>query len=243
VTTFATSYPTTHAEASQTMVGKRWRPPGDWKAATRRGAVSCHGRVATGLQLTDANWMRSSALAMAAAGWALISPLLASTTNWGNDAAIARVGDAIAYLRSHLGIDSGPVALVATSMGALAALNYARQNPGAVSRIALLLPVVDLAYEHDNNVAGLAAEIEAAYGGAAGYAAAVASHDPMQNAAAHAGKSIKVWLASDDTTAVTARQRAFVDATGAASYDLGTVGHSGASINGAAVAAFVGGGS
>lgn len=61
----------------------------------------------------------------------------------------------------------------------------------------------------------------------------------MQHTASYVGVPIKMWYSTDDSVAVTARQLAFIAATGCESQSLGAVGHSGATVDGAQVASFV----
>jgi pimeloyl-ACP methyl ester carboxylesterase len=204
--------------------------------------VACHGRVDFGSQFFNPIWMRPSVLALCEADYVVLSPDLSGQSPWGNDASQTKVGDAKARLQAAaVGAASGKVGLLGISAGALTALNWARANPTLVAAIALICPVVDLAYEHDQNVGGFAAEIETAYGGAAGYASAVATHDPMQNTASHAsGPPIRMWRTTDDTVAVTARQDAFASAVGSklVTTSLGTGGHTGANIDATQVVSF-----
>lgn len=234
----ATTYGTLGTEAAMSMVSSRYKPD-----ATKPAVLYLHGRAATGTQLVDPNWALASATALAEGGYAVVSPLCGSMTNWGNDAAQTKVGDAKTYAQdtaatNPLKAKTGKVGLLGASMGGLLALVWALNNPTLVACVGLIDPVVDLAYEHDNNVGGLAAEIETAYTNLAGYTAAVAAHDPMQHTASYVGVPIKMWYSSDDTVAVTARQQAFIAATGCQSVALGAVGHSGATVDGAQVTAF-----
>jgi alpha-beta hydrolase superfamily lysophospholipase len=204
--------------------------------------VACHGRADFGSQFFNPTWMRPSVLGLCEANYVVLSPDLSAQSPWGNDASQTKVGDAKIRLQSAaVGAASGKIGLIGISAGALTVLNWARANPTLVAAIALICPVVDLAYEHDQNIAGFAAEIEAAYTNLAGYTAAVATHDPMQNTASHAsGPPIRMWRTTDDTVAVTARQDAFAAAVGSnlVTTSLGTGGHTGANIDATQVVSF-----
>lgn len=151
----------------------------------------------------------------------------AQGTTWGNDNAQARMSDALAYLRSTWGAHPTlPPLVIAISMGGMQALNWIRSN--AFAALALLYPATSLQAIHDGagGAANGAATTEAAYGGSlAAFNAAVATHDPAANAAAYAGKPIKIWRSSADAVVGTANQDAFAAAAGITVADLGPVAH------------------
>jgi hypothetical protein len=195
--------------------------------ATRPPIVYCHSRGNDSAQVAAVGFIDQVTSALALAGYVVYGGDMGGTLTWGNDTSQTAVGTGKTNVQAAWG-KAGKVGLLATSMGALAALNWARANPTLVACVGLVVPVVDLAYEHNNDVSGYGSEIEAAYTNLAGYTAAVATHDPMQNTAAHAsGPPIKMWRSTDDAVAVTARQDAFAAAVGAncAVSSLGAVGH------------------
>jgi hypothetical protein len=214
------SYGTKGTEVGATVIRH------DYQLSGRdRGIIHCHGRGGTPADATVLGGGLFYVIQACGAIAPNIMPTLGGTTTWGNDVSQTKLGDAITYLQGTLGAASGTVCIYAASMGALTALNYYRANPTKVAAIALGMPAVDLAYEHDNNIGGWAVEIETAYGGTSAYNAAVAGHDPMQHTSDFTGVPMKVWYASDDTAAITARQQAFISATGCQSQNLGAVGH------------------
>lgn len=197
---------------------------------TRPAIVFAHGRASDAQQAmyAFANSAGGQTYGLADAGYQVFASDLGGVATWGNDTAQSRIGSAKTYVQGTLGAKSGKVGLYGVSMGALACLNWARANASSVACIGLVVPVTDLDYMHANNVQGWAAEIETAYTNLSGYNAGVATHDPNQNTATHAsGPPIKVWYASDDTTAITARQQAFITATGCQATNMGAVGHVG----------------
>lgn len=217
-----TSYGTQGTETGVLIQnGRRSGSPG--------GIVAGHGRAALGTQCFDPTWSQATIQALAEANYVVLSNDMAGQNTWGNDATQTKYGDAKTRLQSAaVNAASGPVGLLLTSMAGLGGLNWARANPTLVACIALLLPVVDLAYEHDNNVQSFAAEIETAFTNLAGYTAAVATHDPMQNTASYTGVPMKAWISPSDTVAITARQQAFITATGCQQGVSGANDHSGA---------------
>jgi pimeloyl-ACP methyl ester carboxylesterase len=144
--------------------------------------------------------------------------------SWGNDTAITRVGEAIAYLRSGWS-QVGPVALVGLSMGALSALNYTLANPDEVACVALIIPGLDL---EDLLLRGVAAGINAAYGGAYNDVTDGPTHSPVQFAAdLPASLPIRMWTSSNDIFAVPATADDFMASRPqTVRTDLGAVGHS-----------------
>lgn len=215
------------AEGSVEVVRADYRPD-----KTKTACVYSHSLGLTALAALDPTTAQKPLDAIAAAGLPVIATDLGGANAWGNDTQVSRMGSAAFYAQVTMGakgtgIGDAKVVVFAASMGGLAALTWARLNPTLCAAIALVCPVVDLAYEHDQNVNGYAASIEAAYGGAAGYAAEVAGNNPMANAAAikATGIPIKMWRASNDVIAVTARQDAFAAAAGVEVVDLGAIGH------------------
>jgi alpha-beta hydrolase superfamily lysophospholipase len=122
--------------------------------------------------------------------------------------------DAKNYLQGTAGAKAGKVLVYGGSMGALTALVWAMNNPTLVLGVGGIIPVVNLADVHDNNRGGHAASIETAYGGAAGYAAAVAAHNPAANPGLLASMPIKLWTGGNDAVATPGAASAFVAAVG-----------------------------
>jgi pimeloyl-ACP methyl ester carboxylesterase len=201
--------------------------------ATKRPVVYAHSFGQDAMEVLLPTQLQPATATLADAGLPVVSGDLAGTATWGNDTAQARYGTLKTFSQGAIVQGkAGTVLGLAFSMGALTLLNWARANPTLLAAIALICPVVDLAYEHDNNINGFAAGIETAYTNLAGYTAAVATHDPMQNTAAHtSGPPIHIWRASDDAIAVTARQDAFISAVGCPWSDMGSVGHHPATVN------------
>lgn len=211
---------------------------GDAKAAgVRPLVVWVHGRGVGGVTARTNNGFLLRPIAEA--GYLVVANDIGGTTTWG--AEWQKVTDAVSCGQTTLGASAGQVALICSSMGALSGLRYARANPAQVACIALMVPVTDLAYQHDPSPNGWASEIEAAYIAAGtSYAAAVADMDPMQNTAGHAaGPPLAIWRATDDAVAITERQDAFADATGAKVHSLGAVGHAFGTVDAAEVIAFL----
>lgn len=145
--------------------------------------------------------------------------------HWANDFAQARCADARNFIQAApWSAKPGKVLILAVSMGAMLALNWARANPGLVAAIALLYPAVNLQWIHDN---GGAASTEAAYGGLAAFNAAVAAHNPKAHATEYAslGVPLKMWYSTADAVVSTAEQEAFAKASGVPAVPLGPVGH------------------
>lgn len=127
-----------------------------------------------------------------------------SQGTFGNDTVISRVGSlkaAVQAASSPVQARAGKVALLGASGGGTAALNYAIANPGNVACIFLTTPLVALRRARDENWGGYAAEIETAYGGAAGFNAAVATRDPSEpgRQAALAGIPILISYSVNDS--------------------------------------------
>lgn len=201
----ATSYGTQGTENAGTFTSRLYRPDG-----TKTGTVTCHG-----YQGRATDWIATPVPAvnrLAQSGYPVTLPDLGGDL-WGNDTAQTKIGDARAYLQGSAGAKAGKIWLLGYSMGALAALNWARANPTLVAAIVLVEAVIDLADFHDHN-ASYVASIEAAYGGTAGYTAAVAAHNPATHATDLAGIPIDYWYSNGDTLIPTAPMMTFCSALG-----------------------------
>lgn len=149
---------------------------------------------------------------------------------FGNDAAITRIGEAVDWIASSGFGKADKVILAGTSMGSIAAVNYATRNPAKVKALALFYPAMDLQYTHDN---AQTAEVNAAYGSLAAFDAAKASHSGIPQAAAGSlGQiPIKGWHSTPDNTVGPNAWSDFKTALAAAGspapgdHDLGNVGH------------------
>jgi hypothetical protein len=190
------------------------------------GVICCGGRGASYLAPTEPRYRRIPS-ALAEAGLPVLSCQLGDGRTWGNDVAIDRIGDAVSFLTGPIGACPDGVILFAGSMGLLGALNWAARNRDRVLAVATTLPVVDLADVHDNDRGGFASEIEAAYGGRAGYEAAVAMHNPVRQLAALHGLPLRAWYSTDDPIAHPPALESFVSALGgqAGAVPLGPIGH------------------
>jgi pimeloyl-ACP methyl ester carboxylesterase len=101
---------------------------------------------------------------------------------WGHDDSTSTYRTAVDYARTNLGMAPGPIILMGGSMGCISAFNYKRRWPDEVVGIFLApgaFNVDGYHYTGNNSVIGkFQVEIDAAFGGAAGWAAAKATHDP-----------------------------------------------------------------
>lgn len=228
-------------EQEALVLPQEWNPVA--QATNKLGVVVVHGRGALFEQFVTPPYAERIVYALADAGYPVMVIDAGGTDTWGNDAAQTALGNAIARMQgAAVGAGLSGVHLLGFSMGGLLILNYARSHASSIRSLVAICPVVDLAYEHDNNVNGYAAGIETAYTNLAGYTAAVATHDPMQNASTHAsGPPIMMPRSSNDTSAPTARQDAFATAVGSnlTKVDLGAVGHTPATVDPVQALAFV----
>lgn len=150
---------------------------------------------------------------------------------WGNDTHRARIVDAKAHLAA-LGA-TGPVTLVAGSMGALGALGYGLDAPANVKKIAAIIPCVDLAAIEPLS----GGSVDAAYGGNYDDAVHGPTHSPVRYAASlNSTLPIHLFTANNDPLVYPSTAAAFVAARPQTlRTDLGAVGHTDAAM-GVAVA-------
>lgn len=218
---YAASAPT---EKHVGITSRLYKPDG-----TKRAVIWCHS---AGGDATEPVIATNNTLPLLQAVTDLGLPIISADFSglaWGNDAAQARVTDALAYARTAFGAHATlPPILLGVSMGGLLSLNWARANPTLVRALALMYPVTNLQAMHDGTggiVGNAATSTEAAYGGnLAGFNAAVATHNPAQNTSAYTGVPIKIWYSTADTTVGTANQTAFISAVGGSNLTTVTVG-------------------
>lgn len=206
------SYGVKGTETCATLVNRLYTPG-------KRGVVVLHGRGGR-----SHSWVTAPVAAidaLAGAGYPVIIPDLGGDL-WDAGVAQQRVTDAVTYLQGTLGAKSGTVLLFGYSMGSLTAVNWARANPTQAAAVAVAAPI-SLADIHNGDRSGYAAEIEAAYGGAAAYAAAASAHDPRQNGTL--ATPCKVWSSDADTLVTSAEAASYVSALGASQVQLSGVSH------------------
>lgn len=207
--------------------------------------VFCHGFLLSIAQMYEpATSIRRKAYLddfQAIAGGAtnpVVAADLAGPSTWGNDSVVATGGaiddllawannpatapDAVVTGGPVFGTRTDKVALFAESMGCLNALNWAWRNPGKVAAIVLRAPVVALDAFHDRNSGTFGAIIEAAYGGAPGYEAALATHDPMLNLdlIRPFGHRIQLWAGTSDEFIPPSEAQAFAELVGAEYHEI-----------------------
>jgi hypothetical protein len=198
--------------------------------------IMCHGYNVTCLAFVNtsgdapvpAEWHTSRGLGLVNAFGLAIDAGGLST--WGRDDVVATGGaidDAVAWAATNYGTSTDKVALYGTSMGACNVLGWAWRNPSKVQAIACTIPLLGLDSLHDRNVLGFGAVIEAAYGGVAGYNAAQASHDPLQNMGLIAPFGDRTHLFYSPTDLITPGSEVdqFVAGTGCEATNVGNNGH------------------
>lgn len=223
--------------ATRAILGQGYSPaaPTEWHylAATvrgqrgeRPGIVYCHGSGDNARTILSKAGQRPLIDALAQR-YAVVAADLGLQA-WGNDTHVQRIGEAITHLRATWGV-TGPVILVAGSMGNLGALGYARLHPENVRAIAGIIPALDLA---DLMLRGAAADINAAYPPAYNDAAMGPTHSPVKYAATlDADLPIRLWTTSNDPICVPATATAFVTARPqTVRTDLGALGHTEAAV-------------
>lgn len=205
------------------------------RTATRRPVVFFPGGVGGDRKfLTSTVDGSAVALALAEAGFPLISAEFGGPSLWGNATTATRIGQAWTQVKTELNTLTDKMLLVGVSQGATAAFNYAKSNPTNVAAIVGLVPAVDIQDIHTNNRNGSAASIEAAHGGAPPDAL-----NPADNTASFTAIPHKLYYASDDTTCIASLTTTFAAASGGTTVNLGAVGHTAATVDAATVTAFL----
>ncbi len=151
---------------------------------------------------------------------------LGGQATFGNDDVIAAIDDVISWGAINYGTRTDKVAFWGYSMGALA-LNWVWRNPTKLAAAAFGIPCVALEAFHDKNPGSFDALVELAYGGLAGYQAALPIHDPTRNTAllAPLADKVRLFYAPDDTLIDPVDVLAFAAAVGCTAVNVGNVGH------------------
>lgn len=206
---------------------------------SRYGAIFCPGYNGTADVYFQAVY-NPTLRAMADAGIPVLTADHGGPSTWGNDTAMAAMDAAYAYLTTTGGAKPGKVLLNGGSMGTLTMLNWTKRNPTKVAGITCALPAVSLTDLHDNRYVDapgttnpIRTLIETAYGGAAGYASAVATHDPNLTPSAFTGIPMRLYYSTDDLIALASLATSFAAAVGpsVSLVSLGARGHNADNIN------------
>lgn len=163
--------------------------------------IYCHG---FGVDGDDDVWLDETRAAddlraIAAWGHPVFAANLAGVNTWGNTAARDAAEALITYAHTTYGTRTDRVAFAGESMGALTALGLGWTNPDRVAAMWLRVPCLGLEWTHDH-VPTFTAFIEAAYGSAAAYRAALDDHDPMRNVDAirRFRNRMRIWATAQD---------------------------------------------
>lgn len=175
--------------------------------------IHAHGYGGSELEAVDPSndWYRPTDV-IARAGYPVVAGNLGGPATFANSTATDQIADCLTYARSSIvgAKTTGKYFVSGTSMGSAAALAYARiVGASAIAGIVMFVFAPGLQWGHDTG--GFATEIEAAYGGNAGYLAALPTRDVMQFASQLAGIPILAFHSSDDTVAVSSVQTAQLD--------------------------------
>lgn len=205
-------------EKNVTLTSRTYRAGTD-----KRLVIYSPGRAQTALEALSATY-GGTAKALAEAGYAVLSIDAGTGVDWGNATNQGRYDSAIAWARSGpLGASAiKPPLLVGTSHGGLGSLKYARTH--AVAGVVSIIGALDPDWVHDTNAHGFAAEMESAYGGLAGWDAAVPTTSPLAFASELTMPVLAV-KSTTDTVTPNASADAFAAAAGADVLSLGAVGH------------------
>jgi pimeloyl-ACP methyl ester carboxylesterase len=197
-----------------------------WAGDQPNGVIYCHGGNDLAASVMTEVAQRDIVTAVARHATVHAGDLGGNT--FGNNTGLARVEEAVAYLRAEWGQD-GPLGFIGGSMGFITSTVYALNHPEDVLFIAGIIPGIDLA---DLYIRGYAGMIDAAYPPAYNDATDGPTHSPIQFVDDLSDElPIHLWTASDDLEAVPATADAFVAArpqTGRT--DLGALGHTDAAV-------------
>lgn len=178
------------------------------------GVIVCHGAGGKA-----ADWTRSSDGTMrllsllARSGATCWVGDFGGEQTWGNDLSMTRLDAAHAALVA-MGCEQG-VALIGASMGHLAAVRWATDNPTLVRCVAGLIPAVDIEDMRARDVLGAASDIEAAWGITTG--TPVPARGVPLGRVGEMAAPWRAWFGEDDTITTAAAVRSYADAIGQSS--------------------------
>lgn len=177
---------------------------------TRPGVVFIHGHGGDALQyqpgLAGPGVMFNN---LVQAGFVCLSIDAGGPTPWADDDELTAISQAVTYLQNVIKV-AGKVNIFGWSMGGLASLNWVKRNPILTNRAVMWAPATDIAYFHANSP-GYATEIDADYGGAAGWATNIAGHSPITETQNYRGlPRIRIYQGLNDTTVPPSQTQTFV---------------------------------
>lgn len=221
------------SESHQFIFDRMYKP-----TQSRRGVIFVHGvsGVAGSWQAAP---IQDKVLALAAAGYPVISADLSSATysgaNWANADHLSAIDAAWSYLKSALGAKTDKVLLYGSSMGATGALAWAKANLSTVLAIGCTIPCLDIDDIYQNDKGSLRAGIGTAYGVTFPTSLGdLTTHAPVSfGSTALAGLPLRLWSASNDPIASTTAVCQSWGGKGATLTvtDLGAVGHDATTAN------------
>ena len=199
---------------------QRRRGPGD---AQKPPLIFCHQHQASAVAVAAATYYQTLLRALAE-DFTVVACDLGWTGSgcdvWGNPTHVARIGQARTFLSGRG--STGNVTLVATSMGNLGAMNYAKANPSVVAALAGIVPALSLASLKTVNSGAYAACIDSAYGGTYSDASNGPTSSPYVYRASYpiAQVPTAIWTTPDDAICLPAWSTSFAAATGCKNYSL-----------------------
>lgn len=150
---------------------------------------------------------------------------------WGNPTERAAIPKVLSWLATNYGTSSTQFAVIAGSMGGLTWLNWAPSVVARVVAAAMVIPAIDVEAIRQNDLdnlhIGLAASIETAWGGLAGFRAALPGANPARNPAAYRplASITRIWATGNDNVCAFSDAQAFAAATGVSLVNPGNLGH------------------
>lgn len=158
-------------------------------------------------------------------GVSVISSGLAGGYTFGNDAMRTALDSARTFWINQ-GWDLSRVAIIATSMGAMAAARYCTQYPSTISSITLQVPLLDLVAAAARNAQGLQSVAWSAYGGQAGFDANAPGRSINDVLASLPKVPTRLYYSTDDDVQTATERTTFAAGQPCTQISLGAIGHS-----------------
>lgn len=149
---------------------------------------------------------------------------------WGNLTERAALEALIAWAGTNYGTRTDQVGFFGGSMGGFTINTFVAAHPTVARVVAMEIPAVDLQAVHDRNILGTGASIEGAFGGLAGYLAALPVFNPARHPGtfAPAAGVTKIWSAFNDNIAPYNEALAWAHGAGITEFvNVGNIGHTG----------------
>lgn len=227
---------TAASEFYSELCGRRYR-----RRAGRRLVIVFPGGTGNNRAFLDlADQAKHLHRTLARVGYPVASADLGGGSKWANDTTQDRIPKLVSKAQGDLLTKTDKVLAIGLSQGVPALLRYHRAHPTYFAAIVSIVGALPMDAIHDQDRAGLAAAINTAWTSSANWEANKAAVDPMLNLGSHDLPILDMAANDNDPVSTWAEHQAFAAAEDQVTlHDLGTSGHTGATVDSDAVLDFL----